>query len=277
MADHAADLLALLERAGPALPAVRALHLPMADPDSKDGEFCAIELEDGSMGLGFVRLDDSLARLSVPGLAQGLQGQDALAVARHFRDGQGAWRTLGFAACNAIAQHLYARIGFVPPAATDSLAGLDPQRGDHIGMVGFFPPLVRQVPPTGARLTVLELRADLAGLHPSGAQVVLDPAALGSCNKILCTSTVLLNGTLDRILEACRGAHQIALIGPGASGLGQPLWDRGVTVLAGTQVSDPAGFAAALRSGAPWSPFARKFILRREDDPGLARLLSPLP
>ena len=64
---------------------------------------------------------------------------------------------------NALTRELFDRAGFVPPAATDSIGGLDPRPGEHIGMVGFFPPLVKQVTACGARLTVLELRADLAG------------------------------------------------------------------------------------------------------------------
>ena len=40
-------------------------------------------------------------------------------------------------------------------------------RGDRVGMVGLFPPLVSRVLETGASLTVLELRADLAGTAPA--------------------------------------------------------------------------------------------------------------
>lgn len=256
------DLISRLEqRLGSARPRVRAVHLPPSPwTGSKDGEFGAVELDSGALGLSYVLLDDTLARLA-GGAGERLAGQDALALARRWRDGQGAERTLGFAAVNALSRHLFDRDGQVPPDAADSIGGLDPQPGEHIGMVGFFPPLVRPVTERGARLTVLELRADLAGSHP-GFTVTLDREALRACDKVLMTSTVLLNDTLDAVLACCRGARALAMIGPGAGCLPEPLFERGVTALGGTWIADRAGFIAALRSGAPWSHCARKVLWR---------------
>ncbi|HMV01011.1 MAG TPA: hypothetical protein PKD04_08005, partial [Rhodocyclaceae bacterium] len=56
------DYLSQLERfaeRGP-LPRIRALHLP-PDPGANldnRGEFCALELDDGSVGISYVLLDD---------------------------------------------------------------------------------------------------------------------------------------------------------------------------------------------------------------------------
>ena len=272
----AADLIGLIEqRLGPGpAPRVRAVHLPPSPwTGTKDGEFGAVELEpgagadhsggaaSGAIGLSYVLLDDTLAALAgVDG--QALVGTDALALARRWRDGTGAERALGFAAVNALSRHLFDRDGLVPPDAPDSIGGLDPQPGDHIGMVGFFPPLVKPVTEHGARLTVLELRADLAGSHP-GFEVTLDPSALQACDQVLMTSTVLLNDTLDAVLAHCRHARRVAMIGPGAGCLPEPLFDRGVTAVGGTWIDDRAGFIAALRTGEPWGRFARKVVWRR--------------
>lgn len=267
MNSIATALLADLTRrlAAAPRPRVKALHLPPAPWNgSKDGEFAALELDDGSIGLSYVLLDDSLAALAGGAAAHGLVGADAMDVARGWRDGHGAARTLGFAAVNALSRHLFDQAGFVPPDATDSIGGLDPQPGEHIGMVGLFPPLLKQVTAQGARLTVLELRAELAGVH-AGYTVTLDPAALNDCDKVLSTSTVLLNHTLDTVLANCRQARRIALIGPGAGCLPQALFDAGVTTLAGSWITDRAGFKQALCEGAPWGRFARKFVLNLSD------------
>jgi uncharacterized protein (DUF4213/DUF364 family) len=250
---------------GPA-PRVCALHLPPTPWNgSKDGEFGALELEGGAMGLSYVLLDNSLAEFSRAGLP-GLIGADALALAQGWRDGSGSARTLGFAAVNALSRHVLNLRGFVPPAATDSIAGLDPQPGEHIGMVGFFPPLVKQVTARGARLTVLELKAELAGAQP-GFYVTLNPTELHTCSKVLCSSTALLNHTLAEVLGHCTHASQVALIGPGAGCLPDVLFARGITTLAGSWIVDGPGFAQALRSGAPWSAHARKFTLNQADGP----------
>jgi uncharacterized protein len=261
-------LLADLARrlAGAPRPRVKALHLPPAPWNgSKDGEFGALELDDGSLGLSYVLLDDSLVELSGGPAGQEIVGADALDVAAWWRDRQGAARTIGFAAVNALSRHVFDKAGFVPPDAPDSIGGLDPQPGEHIGMVGFFPPLVRQVIALGARLTVLELRADLAGEHP-GCTVTLDPSRLKDCDKVLSTSTVLLNHTLDAVLTHCRAASRIALVGPGAGCLPDALFEAGVTTLGGTWIVDGPGFKQALGQGGPWSRHARKFTLNAADD-----------
>lgn len=268
------DMLETLRQAlaGAAVPRVRALHLPPSPWNgSKDGEFGALELEDGSLGLSYVLLDDALGDLvrTRPGI--GLEGADALEVAEGWAHGAGAARTLGFAAVNALTRHLYDRAGYVPPAATDSIAGLAPQRGEHVGMVGYFPPLVKQVIAHGARLTVLELRPELAGPR-DGFRITLDARELQGCDKVLSTSTVLLNDTLDEVLAHCAGARAFAMIGPGASCLPDPLFRRGVTLLGGTWIEDSAGFKRAIAAGATWGVHARKSAIARAGYPGIAAL-----
>jgi len=276
MNSVASDLVDFVDRLaarGP-LPAVRAVHLPPPAADgTRDGEFCAVELEDGSLGLSFVLLGDTLARLRAPGSLDGLVGMPAPELARKYAQSQGAERTLGFATVNALTRHLFDRAGYLPPAAGGSIGDLDLHAGDHLGMVGLFPPLVNQVLATGARLTVLELRAELSGPR-EGWQVTLDASELALCNKILSTSTVLLNDTLDALLERCRHAQRVALIGPGAGCLPDPLFARGVTLLGGIWVVDAPAFKAALRAGQPWGRFTRKFSLGCAGYPGFDRLLD---
>lgn len=177
-------------------------------------------------------------------------------------------RTLGFAACNALSRTVMDRMGFAPPRATDSIGGIAPQAGDHVGMVGLFSPLLKQVTAAGARLTVIELNPDYAG-HYDGYRVTLDAAELDACNKVLSTSTILLNQTVDAMLAHCRRAERIVLIGPSAGCLPDPLFARGVTVVGGSWVTDRAGFIDALRRGDSWSAFAYKFALAAADWPGL--------
>jgi len=265
----------LAER-GP-VPRVRALHLPPpAAAAGKDGEFCALELEDGSIGLSFVLLGDTLARLRAAGPGAGLRDADALAVARRYAAPGSLDRTLGFAAIHALTACLYRRAGFSPAESADSLGLLDPGPGDHVGMVGLFPSLVERIVGSGARLTVVELRAELAGERP-GWRVTLDAEELRACDKVLTTSTILLNDTADAVLERCAGARVVAVVGPGAGCLPDPLFDRGATVVGGTRIVDPAAFLEALRSGERWGASARKYALRRSDHPGFEALLERLP
>lgn len=278
--DITHDLLALLERfaARAALPKVRGLLLPpTAVPTSIAGEFCAIELDDGSLGLSYVLLDESSRRLVAErgDGSLGLEGADALAVARWFGEAPGARRAIGFAAVNALTRCLFDRAGFVPGPSGDSIGMLAPQAADHIGMIGLFPPLVNSIVRAGAKLTVVELRGDLAG-EREGWRVTTDRGDLAGCNKVIATSTLLLNGTLDEMLAACANAGSFALIGPGAGCLPDPLFARGVTLVGGTWITDREAFRAALAAGSSWTAAARKTAIRPAGYPGFETLLGRL-
>jgi uncharacterized protein (DUF4213/DUF364 family) len=272
----ATDLLDQLERLAQhmVLPHVRALHLPPDPaPGQSRGEFCALELDDGSLGLSYVLLDDTLAQLRQQDRSLGLAGADALTVARRFASGQGAQRAMGLAAANALTRCLFQRAGYRPPASGDSLGALNPQPGDHVGMVGLFTPLLPRVLASGATLTVVELKAHLAGQR-DGYRVTLDASALGHCNKVLATGTLVLNDTLDDMLAHCRQAQWLALIGPSMGCLPDALFARGVTLMGGTWVLDGPAYVDALRSGQQRSGLSQKVALTPGDYPGLAALLA---
>ncbi|HUW38411.1 MAG TPA: DUF364 domain-containing protein [Rhodocyclaceae bacterium] len=269
--EYLAQLAAFAEQSP--LPRVRALHLPpILAVEGNKGEFCAVELTDGSVGLSYVRLDDTLAQLHQGGAGSGLAGADALEVARHFVSDEGSGRTIGFATANAISRCLFDRAGFRPRDSGDSIGQMNPQQGDAIGMIGFFKPLLGRVLASGARLTVVELKADLVG-ERDGYRVTLDAGELAACTKVISTSTLLLNDTLDRMLAYCRNARWFAMIGPSAGCLPDALFARGVTLLGGSWITDREGFVAALRSGATHSEFTSKYALTHDSYPGWRELL----
>lgn len=277
MSTVGGEILAILQELAPALgqPRVRALHVPPPPADgSRRGEFAALELDDGSVGLAYVLLGDTLARLR-SGEAPALAGLTALDVARAMAGPAGVPRTLGWAAAQALAASLTRRAGWAPPVAGDSLADLAPGPADHIGLVGLFGPLMQRLIASGARITVIELRPELAGRH-DGYEVTLDTAALGRCNKVLATGALLLNDTLDEVLAHTRDAERVALVGPSVGGLPDALFARGVHVLGGTWVEDPAAFVQALAAGQERGGAARKFTLAREQWPGWRALLARL-
>jgi uncharacterized protein (DUF4213/DUF364 family) len=276
--SFAGDYLAQLDAfaaLGP-LPRVRALHLPpapSASPEANKGEFCALELEDGSLGLSYVLLDDTLARLRAAGDDLDLPGADAMTLARRYASADSFGKALGFATANALTRCLYDRAGFIPEASSDSIGQMDPRAGEQIGMIGLFRPLLGRVLASGARLTVVELRAELAG-EADGYRVTLDAADLATCEKVVSTSTLLLNDTLDRMLEQCRSASWFAMVGPGAGCLPDALFARGVTLVGGNWIRDGAGFLDALRRGESTSPFRVKSALTHDNYPGFTTLLA---
>jgi uncharacterized protein (DUF4213/DUF364 family) len=279
--EYLAQLEAFAARC--ALPRIRTLHLPPpsteedrdANKGANLGEFCALELDDGSLGLSYVLLDDALERLRSGEADFHLAGADALAVARGYAQGSGIDKTIGFAAANALTRCLYDRAGFVPDASADSIGSIAPQAADHIGMIGLFKPLLGRILDSGARLTVVELNPELAGAQ-EGYLVTLDADALAGCDKVVSTSTLLLNDTLDRMLAACRNARWFAMVGPSAGCLPDALFARGVTLLGGNWILDPAGYVDAMKRGESTSAHAGKSAITPGRYPGFPVLLERL-
>lgn len=270
-----ADLtVALAERIAARLgsPRVRSLHLP-PPAAGKDAEFCALELEDGSIGFSYIRLEGTEAPLRERFGGRGVSGVEAVALARDFAGADPVARAVGFAAINALSQQLFTRAEWVPSASGDPLGAIDPRPGEHIGMIGLFTSLVPAIERAGARLTVLELKHELVR-EAAGFRVTLDPAELASCEKVVSTCAVMLNDTLDGVLAACRNARRFAIVGPTAGCVPDPLFARGVDTLGGRRVSDRERFLAAFCSGRKWGAHASKYVLAREGYPGIERLMA---
>jgi uncharacterized protein (DUF4213/DUF364 family) len=207
------------------------------------------------------------------GIVAQVRGTEALALARRYVDGTGIERIVGFAAANALTCCLYDRAGYVATASSDSIGEMAPVPSDHIGMIGLFRPLIKRIVASGARLTVIELNDRLAGAQ-DGYVVTLDRQQLAACNKVISTSTLLLNDTLDDMLGACRAARWFALLGPSAGCLPDALFARGVTLVGGTWVLDGAGFIDALKRGAATSRFSHKCVVSAAAYPGADALLA---
>jgi len=253
-------------------PAITRVLVPPADAGpNHHGSFCAVQLADGSTGVAYIMLRDTRDRLQSVEPAR-FVGRDALALGEGFTRSDPAARSLGLAALNALTRHLLDRAGFMPDLATNSLGSLALGPGDRLGMVGFFPPLVRRARDAGIPLTVLELKEELVHEGP-GISVTLDPARLGDCTQIVSTSTVLLNDSLDALVSHARGCREFVVIGPSAGCVPDPLFARGVTGIGGAWVSDAPKFLERVERGERWGDASRKFSLRRDTWPGLDELL----
>ena len=276
--SFAHELIARIERIAGlvCLPPIARLHLPLAaEPGSHEAEFCGVELADGSIGLSFLLLGDTFERLRRERPDDTIAGMAAIDLARAWLETDPVRRALGLAGINAISQHFFQLTGYEPDSASDSIGSLDPHPGERIGMIGLFGPLVPRIVDAGATLTVLELKSELAG-ERDGWRVTLDPADLAGCEKVLCTTTVLLNDTLDAVLASVRGARWLAFIGPGGGCVPDDLFARGVTLLGGTSIIDRQGFADAVARGEPWGSHARKYVIARDRYPGFERLMESL-
>jgi hypothetical protein len=272
------DYLDMIQRIGGLLdiPPVRAIHIAPfeADPE-KSSKFGAMILTDGTVGLTYTALDGALSDLQDRTKTDKLVNISPVQIAELYVGESGWQRSLGMAAINAVSQFVFKHSGYVLPAMDKTLDMLALQKGDHVGMIGYFPPLVEQVRAQGVPLTVVELNEKWLQ-RADDFEVTSDLAHLNSCNKVVCTGTVLINQTIDSVMENCGNAEQILIVGPTTGCLPDPLFDRGVTLLGGSIVVDHRKFVQLWAAQEKWRRTTRRYVLRRgEGFPGYQALLTP--
>ncbi|HUL21446.1 MAG TPA: DUF364 domain-containing protein [Thermodesulfobacteriota bacterium] len=134
---------------------------------------------------------------------------------------------------------------------TDSLGLLSVDRGDRIGMVGLFAGLTETIKKAGAELIIVE-KKELLIQKFRDLPITLDVTKLATCNKILCTSTTVLNNSLDEVLTHCLPDAFVSVVGPTAGYFPDPLFARGVDVVGGRVVENSQEFLQRLAQGKRW-------------------------
>jgi uncharacterized protein len=233
-----------------------------------DCEFMALALEGGAGGLSYVLLPASSAAEYRALQPQAFIGRRPEAYAEAFGGGDPLQNMLGLAAINAICQQVMRVTGCTPGAAADSLGLMQIAAGDRVGMVGFFPPLLKYLRNSTAELVIIEKNPQLVQRYPN-LHVTLDSRELNSCNKVLCTSTTLLNDTLDDVLRQCPAAEHIAVLGPTAGFFPDPLFARGVTVLGGRLVNDGLQLLQLIEKRQRWGDATQKLCFQAGQYAGL--------
>ncbi len=273
----ATDYLQLMQTIGAKLeiPPVREIHIAAYNPNPvKNSKFGALVLAGGTVGLTYTGLGDDLLVLQNRSLYESFLNKSPVQMASLYTREEGWCKVLGMAAINAVSQYLFAHGDYSLSTGGKTMTHLALDAGDHIGMVGYFPPLVEQVREMGLPLTVIEL--DEQWLQKNTQfEVTLEPEKLNDCSKIICTGTVLVNQTIDELLPHFGNAEQVFIVGPTVGCLPDPLFDRGITQLGGSRVVDHELFLRLWKSQERWRDSTRRYVLSRDSSyPGYGQLLK---
>ncbi len=248
------------------IPKITGIVFPTlhAGGQPRDSEFMALALESGAAGISYVLLPDSSAIAYQALKAHTFVGSRPEHYAEAFGGADPLANMLGLAAINAICQQVMRITGRTPGAATDSIGLMQIENGDRVGMVGLFPPLLKYVRDSGAELVIVEKNPQLVDNFPN-LHVSLDAAELQHCNKVLCTSTTLLNDTLDEVLRHCTAAEHISVLGPTAGYFPDPLFARGVHVLGGRLVNDGKRLLQLIAQRQRWGEATQKLCFQASE------------
>ncbi|MFT5132070.1 MAG: hypothetical protein ACI9SC_000533 [Gammaproteobacteria bacterium] len=256
------------------LPLVKQVYMPEPRPArDKDSEFGIVVLEDGSSGLYYAWMGEGQSGMNERYAAQDFEGLNPLELVQFYSSTNEADRSLGLAAINAISQFVFRRADFRLTRPLDSMGELEVVPGDHVGMVGYFPSLVRRLREQNVRLTVIERKTKFIQ-NDAMLKVTLDAKELLSCNKVLSTATTLLNDSIDEMLEYTLSAELVIIIGPTAGFFPDPLFKRGVSVVGGSEIVDAEMAISKLTNEQGLGDSAEKYIVKRSDYPGAKGLFE---
>ena len=217
----------------------------------KDAQFMALCLEGGATGIGYVLLPDERMEAYTALEPTDFKGRDPQGFALEFGFQDPVKEMIGLAAVNAICQHVMRETRFPVDTVSDPLGLLSVVAGDRVGMVGLFLPLTKTIRKVGAELVIIEKKEPLIEKYPD-LPITTDPSKLATCDKVLCTSTTLLNNSLEEILLHCSPGAFVSVIGPTAGYFPDPLFARGVDVVGGRVVRDGPLFLERLAQRKRW-------------------------
>ena len=203
--------------------------------------YTAVMLEDGAVGVAYTFHEDAAAGCSVFLGRRPIAGRTTTELLEYLGSAEGVESTVGLAVANALAN----RPGG-DQREGDILELLPTKPDDRVGMVGYFGPLVGPLEERVGELTIFERNtARSERVLPAEAAV----ARLPQCDVAVITSTALILGEMDGLLEAASACREVALVGASTPLVPPVFAPRGVTLLSGVIVTDGPGILQIVSEG----------------------------
>jgi len=143
----------------------------------------------------------------------------------------------------------------------DILDHLDLRSEDHIGMVGFFGPLVEILEKRGTNMTVFENDQPAGGpTRPAGEAEEILP----DCHVAIITATSIINRSIEGLLKAAEGCREVVVLGSSTPLIPEAFPTRKVTWLSCVVVKEPLAILQIVSEGGGmryFGPHIRKVSL----------------
>jgi uncharacterized protein (DUF4213/DUF364 family) len=212
--------------------------------------YSAAMLDDGNVGVAYTVRENIAAGCTVFTGQRPLAGSKADVLLDFLTSDESVEVTVGLAVANALANR-----EAPGQLVGDTLDHLLLQADDKVGMVGYFGPLVGPLRERVRELLIFERKLDRSdALLPAEQAGRLLPG----CDVALITSTALLNGTLDELLEAASGCREVVLVGASTPLVPAIFARHGVTLLSGITVTDGPAILQIVSEGGGMGSFGKR-------------------
>jgi uncharacterized protein (DUF4213/DUF364 family) len=131
------------------------------------------------------------------------------------------------------------------------LAAAKIRADDTVAMVGAFVPFIKKLKGQVAGLRVVDKHKEAlkADELPFWRPPELARHTLSEAHVVIITGSALVEGGLDSLLQAARNARSVVLAGPTASSWPPPFFAKGVHILGGMRVTEPAKLMQLVSEG----------------------------
>lgn len=218
--------------------------------------YTAVKLDDGRAGVSYSFGNRLVSGCSVFRGARPLAGRPAIQLLDYLLSDDLLECSLGLATVNAL-------VNIRQSAAIegDVLEAVSLSRTDRVGMIGYFGPLVPVLEKRVAQLHVFEEFNGVSGVYRP-AEEAFD--VLPHCDVALITSTTIVNGTIDKLLNAASNCRDAVLLGSSTPMLPAAFMGTSVTWLSGIVVHDANALLRTVSEGGGtlfFKPYVTKFNL----------------
>ena len=204
--------------------------------------YTGVLLDDGNAGVAYTFSENFLDCHSFFAGIRPLKGRSTHEVLRCLGSSNMVEASVGIATANALINHEREET-----QGGNILDVLELRETDCVGMVGAFVPMISLLKARVGELLIFEL-------HDRPAEGVLSAEKafheLPRCDVALITSTSLINGTMDLLVEAAvKGCRDVVLLGPSTPLIPEIFKPLGVTMLSGLIITDPPGILQVVSEG----------------------------
>lgn len=193
--------------------------------------YTAVQLADGGVGVAYTFRNETASGCSVFKGKRPVAGRTTTEILKYLGAADVVEAAIGLAAANAMTNR----------PCTDceqgeilTMLGLRPD--DRVGMVGYFGPLINPLEQIVRELLIFERDTSRAESVLPAEQAV---ERLPTCDIAVISSSALIVGALDSLLEATRHCREVVLVGPSTPLVPSIFRPLGVTLLCGVTVNDP--------------------------------------
>ncbi len=224
--------------------------------------YTAAMIENGYVGLCHTPMEDIGHPVGKP--KRHFHGAKSLEIAQLVNSLNMIERTVGIATLNALSQYVMDLEGHKRQFGVNVSDAIEVKEKDSVAVVGYMRPLVGRLRAIACEVHVFERNPRLRGdaLPDTFADSILPNA-----DVVVISGASSVNGTLDRLLELSEGARFVAVVGPTASMLPEPLFERGANIVAGvrakgSEVLDAVAEAMAFKD---FKELVERYIIKNEN------------